>query len=161
MKEVHKGMKITNEEFDAAAKDLKDALMKNGAKADDAAALMKIVDGTRKDIVEVKGTEEKVKPEEKKTEEKKPEEKSSVSGVVTHIGKPVMGGVVILTDANGKEIKADLGADGTYKLNVKPGQYTVAVDAKSIPEKFHSAKTSALTVEVRKGKNTYDIGLQY
>ena len=39
MKEVHKGMKITNEEFDAAAKDLKDALMKNGAKADDVAAV--------------------------------------------------------------------------------------------------------------------------
>ena len=72
-----------------------------------------------------------------------------------------MGGVVILTDANGKEIKADLGADGTYKLNVKPGQYTVAVDdQRAIPEKFHSAKTSALTIEVRKGKNTYDIGLQ-
>jgi truncated hemoglobin YjbI len=165
MKEAHKGMKITNEEFDAAAKDLKDALVKNGAKAEDVDAVMKAVDGTRKEIVEAKEPEEKTKPEEKKTEEKKtddkkPEEKGSVNGIVTHIGKPVMGGMVILTDADGKEIKADLGADGTYKLKAKPGQYKVAVDAKGVPEKFHSAKTSALTVDVHKGDNAFDIVLQ-
>src|SRR5262249_7890975 len=34
MKEVHKDMGITDAEFDAAAKHLKDALEKNGAKAD-------------------------------------------------------------------------------------------------------------------------------
>ncbi|HBI42469.1 MAG TPA: hypothetical protein DDY78_06370 [Planctomycetales bacterium] len=70
MKEAHKGMKITEEEFDAAAKDLKDALVKNGAKADDVAAVMKAVDGTRKDIVAEKKPEEKDKPEEKKPGEK-------------------------------------------------------------------------------------------
>jgi truncated hemoglobin YjbI len=160
MKEVHKGMKITNDEFDAAAKDLKEALEKNHAKAEDVAAVMKAVDGTRKDIVEVKAPEDKTKPEEK-TEEKKTEKKGSVSGKVTYKGKPLTGGMVILTDADGKEAKADLAADGTFKLkDVKPGQYTVAVDAKAVPEKFRSAKTSALTLEIRNGENVHDIALQ-
>ena len=59
MKEVHKGMKITNAEFDAAAKDLQEALEKNGAKPDDEKAVMAAVEGTRKDIVE------EAKPEDK------------------------------------------------------------------------------------------------
>jgi hemoglobin len=160
MKEVHKGMKITTEEFDAAAKDLKDALVKNGAKADDVDAVMKAVSGTRKDIVEAKEPEDKAKPEEKKPDEKKPGEKGSVKGKVTFKGQPLTGGVVILTDADGKEAKTDLAADGAYKLDVKPGQYTVAVDAKAVPEKFRSAKTSALTLEIRKGENVHDIALQ-
>jgi truncated hemoglobin YjbI/ribosome maturation factor RimP len=160
MKEAHKGMKITEDEFNAAAKDLKDALMKNGAKADDVDAVLKAVEGTRKDIVEAKEPEEKTKPEEKKPEEKKTEEKGNVKGHVTFKGKPLTGGAVILTDADGKEVKADLADDGTYKVAARPGQYTVAVDAKGVPEKFHSAKTSALTFEVRKGENAYDIVLQ-
>jgi hemoglobin len=60
MKTVHKGMGITDAEFDATAAHLKMALVKNGAAADDIAAVMKAVEGTRKDIVEPK------KPEEKK-----------------------------------------------------------------------------------------------
>ena len=51
MKEAHKGMKITNAEFDAAAKDLQEALEKNGAKPADEKAVMAVVEGTRKDIV--------------------------------------------------------------------------------------------------------------
>lgn len=61
MKEVHKGMGITNEEFNALGNDLVTALTKNGAAADDIAALVKIIDSTRKDIVEAKGEE---KPED-------------------------------------------------------------------------------------------------
>jgi|SRR5579884_3566848 len=52
MKEVHKGMKITDAEFDALAADLKKALEKNGAKPDDVKAVLDAVNGTRKDIVE-------------------------------------------------------------------------------------------------------------
>lgn len=54
MKEAHKGMRITDAEFDALAGDLKTALEKNGVKADAAGELLKIVETTRKDVVEPK-----------------------------------------------------------------------------------------------------------
>ena len=52
MKESHAGMGITNAQFDAIAKDLADALKKNGVKLEDANAVLDVVEGTRKDIVE-------------------------------------------------------------------------------------------------------------
>ena len=54
MKESHKGMEITNAEFDALAGHLAAALKKNGVKDEDAKAVMDVVGGTRKDIVEGK-----------------------------------------------------------------------------------------------------------
>jgi hemoglobin len=52
MKEVHKGMGITNDQFDASVADLKKALQKNGVKPTDIDAVLGAVEGTRKDIVE-------------------------------------------------------------------------------------------------------------
>ncbi len=66
MKEAHKDMHITNEQFDAIAADLKKALEQNGVQPTETDELLKIVGTTRKDIVETK------KPEEKKPEDKKP-----------------------------------------------------------------------------------------
>jgi hemoglobin len=74
MKEVHKGMGITNEQFTAAKDDLKAVLTENKVAAPDVAAILNAVEATRKDIVEAKKPEEK-KPEEKKPEDKKPEDK--------------------------------------------------------------------------------------
>jgi len=54
MKEVHKGMGITDAEFDATAQALVKALKKNGVKQADVDELMNAVAGTRKDIVEKK-----------------------------------------------------------------------------------------------------------
>jgi truncated hemoglobin YjbI len=54
MKEVHKGMGITDAEFDATAADLKKALEMNGAKTADIKELLDKVETTRKDIVEPK-----------------------------------------------------------------------------------------------------------
>src|SRR5439155_1035428 len=51
---VHKGMGITDAEFDAAAGHLQKALEKNGVKPDDVKAIMSVVGTTRKDIVEPK-----------------------------------------------------------------------------------------------------------
>ncbi len=51
MKDAHKGMKITDAEFDAIAGHLQAALEKNGVKPDDVKAVMTAVGGTRKDIV--------------------------------------------------------------------------------------------------------------
>jgi hemoglobin len=69
MKEVHKGMGITNAEFDALAADLRKALEKNGVKAAEVQDLLKIVGTTRSAIVEEKKPDEKpgtTKPEDKK-----------------------------------------------------------------------------------------------
>jgi hemoglobin len=54
MKTAHKGMKITDAEFDAFAGHLQKALQKNGASPDDVKAVMGAVGQTRKDIVEKK-----------------------------------------------------------------------------------------------------------
>jgi hemoglobin len=52
MKSAHKGMKITDAEFDAFAGHLQKALEKNGAAPEDVKTVMDAVGGTRKDIVE-------------------------------------------------------------------------------------------------------------
>ncbi len=54
MKEVHKGMGITEEQFNALAGHLQAALKKNGAKDDDIKAVMTVIGGTKADIVEGK-----------------------------------------------------------------------------------------------------------
>jgi hemoglobin len=55
MREAHKGMGITDKEFDAAAKDLAAALRKNNVKLEDAKEFMQKVEATRPEIVEKKG----------------------------------------------------------------------------------------------------------
>jgi hemoglobin len=57
MKDAHKGMGITDEEFDATKKHLADALKKNNVKEADARAVLDVVEGTRRDIVESKKPE--------------------------------------------------------------------------------------------------------
>jgi len=52
MKESHKGMGITEAQFNASAKALENALKKNGAKPEDIAEVLKAVGSTKKDIVE-------------------------------------------------------------------------------------------------------------
>jgi hemoglobin len=68
MKEVHKGMGITDAQFNASAADLKQALDKNGAKPADRDAVLEAVGATRKDIVEQAKEPDKKdsKPDEKK-----------------------------------------------------------------------------------------------
>jgi hemoglobin len=57
MKEVHRGMGITDAQFDALAGHLKNALEKNGARPEDIKAVLDAVGMTRKDIVEKDGGE--------------------------------------------------------------------------------------------------------
>ena len=70
MREVHRGMGITDAEFDALAAHLQKALEQNGARPEDVAAVMKVIAGTRPDIVDKK-------PDEKKPEPKKPADKDA------------------------------------------------------------------------------------
>jgi hemoglobin len=59
MKDAHKGMGITDKEFDATVADLKEALKINSVNEADAKELLAIVESTRKDIVEEKKDEKK------------------------------------------------------------------------------------------------------
>jgi hemoglobin len=72
MKEVHKGMGITDEQFDALAAHLKKALEMNNAKPADVDAVMRVVGSTRKDIVEKKAPEPKL-DDKKDTTKPKPD----------------------------------------------------------------------------------------
>ncbi len=74
---AHEGMGITDAQFDASVADLRKALEKNNVAADDADALIRIVETTRKAIVQPKGTEGtkpavNSKPADTKPADKKP-----------------------------------------------------------------------------------------
>jgi Carboxypeptidase regulatory-like domain/Bacterial-like globin len=163
MKEVHKGMGISDAEMDAMLADLKKALDMNGVKGEDAEAVLKAVDATRKDIVEKK-------PEEKKPEDKKPAGEESVEGKVTYKGKPLPSGTITLVGEKGTAVTGAIAEDGSYKLaGLQPGTYKVAVATPKvgekeppvkIPEKYSDPEKSGLTYEVKKGKQTFDISLE-
>jgi hemoglobin len=152
MKSLHKGMKITDAEFDAAAGHLKKALEDNGAKPADVKAVMDAVGGTRKDIVEAK--------------EDKKEGSETVEGKVTFSGKAMDGGTVTFTGAKGGTATGTIGKDGSYKVEkLEPGEYTVSVSDQpggtvKVPAKYGDAKTSGLSYEVKKGKQSFDIELK-
>jgi hemoglobin len=148
MKEVHSGMGITNAQFDAAAADLAKALAKNGVKAEDANALLRIVETTRKDIVEAG----------------KPEATAgggTIKGRVTANGKPLAKGTITLIDKDGKAISDAIEADGSFTVeNAPAGAYKVTITGgKDVPAKYADPNTTPLTFNVVKGMNTHDIEL--
>jgi hemoglobin len=73
MKEAHKGMGITDKEFDAIVADLIKALTKNRVKAADIEAVVGAVEKTRKDIVEAKKDDDDKKPKDE--DDEKPKDK--------------------------------------------------------------------------------------
>ena len=170
MKTVHKGMGITDAQFDALAADLKKALEKNNVAPEDVKKVLDAVGSYRKEIVEPKKPEEKKsgekKPEEKKTTEKKSEKllaDAQVVGKVMYQGKPATGAKISLTAADSKAVSATVAADGSYQLVVKPGEYTVTVSGPAklgLPAKYAGVNTSGLKLSVRKGKVNYDLNLQ-
>jgi hemoglobin len=157
MKTVHEGMGITDEQFNALAADLKRALEKNGAKADDVKAVLAVIERTRKDIVEKRA--ESAKPPEKPGDDT--DKTASVSGKVTVDGKPVVAGKVIFHPEEGKSISTELKEDGTFELKaLKPGKYTLTVEAgPAVPLKYSDPTKSGLQVVVLNGKNGHDLDL--
>jgi hemoglobin len=157
MKTVHAGMAISDEQFTALAADLKKALVKNGAKADDVKAVLAVVESTRADIVEK--AKESPKPPEKPGDDA--DKTASVSGKVTVDGKPLDAGKVIFHPEEGKSISVTLKEDGSYELTaLKPGKYILTVDAgPAVALKFSDPTKSGLQVVVLKGANNHDIEL--
>jgi hemoglobin len=166
MKKIHKGMGITDAQFNAAAADLKKALEMNNVAPEDAKKILGAVGSYRKEIVEPKKPEEKQREEKNpaaKKEEKKLGGKVSVRGSVTFKGKPLTGGTIILTSEDGKA-EGTIAADGSYKVEkVKPGDYTVSfkeVKGAALPTAYGDPKTTPLRFIVKDGKQTFDISLQ-
>jgi hemoglobin len=150
LKDAHKGMGITNEEFDAAADDFKKALTKNNVKPEDGDVLLRFIETTRKDVVEGK-----------KSEEKPAVDAGTVKGRVTIDGKPLARGTVTLVDKDGKAHAANIAADGTYAMsNLPPGTYKVSVTGDGVAAKFGDVNTSGLTSTVEKGESVKDLALQ-
>jgi truncated hemoglobin YjbI len=160
MKTVHKDMGITDAEFNAMAADLKKALEKNGAKAEDIKALLDVVETTRTDIVEKSGA-----PKDNGKDEKTSDKTTSVSGKITFKGKPLVDGSVVFHPKEGKPVSAAVQADGTYKVDaIKPGIYKIAINpalapAVLIPKKYEDPDKSGLQITVGKESQSFDLNL--
>lgn len=82
-----------------------------------------------------------------------------ITGVVTFDGKPLGDGTITLITGEKKVATAVL-ADGTFQFKSVPtGDYRVAIqrDAKAkgaLPNRYSSADTSGLTIQVQAGKQT-------
>jgi truncated hemoglobin YjbI len=166
MKEAHKGMGITEKEFNASAGHLKKALEKYGAKPADVAEVLKAIAATRPAIVEDK------KGDDKQVEQPDPN-MAVVKGVVTFKGQPLGHGFVTFVDGGGRKFSANIQKDGTYvfKKGFPPGQYKVLIEQTTtppepgevrppIPAVFQSEATTPLTYQASKGKGVNDIVLK-
>ncbi|HYV36108.1 MAG TPA: group 1 truncated hemoglobin [Gemmataceae bacterium] len=175
MKDVHKGMGITDDQFNALAGHLKEALEKNGVKTNDVAAVMEAVGGTRGDIVEPK-----VEP--KKVEDTKPGKKAPfvpdpnmarVKGVVTIDGQPLTHGFVTFLSVTDKRYSANIMKDGSFVFHkgFPPGEYKVLVEETTtpaepgekrltIPLQYTAPILSTLTFTATKGENTMNLKLE-
>jgi hypothetical protein len=153
MKAAHKNMHITNAEFDAAAADLKEAMLANGVKKADIDALLTLVETARKDIVDASaaapGKEKKEPAPPAKLDSKKPAEvnppdknsvrsgaaapgeaeQATVQGKVMSKGQPLPGGTITFVAQGQVGVSAKLQADGTYRTEkgLSPGVYAVTI----------------------------------
>src|SRR5262245_6435715 len=86
---------------------------------------------------------------------------ADVEGKVHFKGQPLIQGKVEFHPLKGKPVTADIDKDGTYKAKKVPvGERKVVVKAKVLPAQYQSPKTTPLTVEVKKGKQVFDIELK-
>jgi hypothetical protein len=107
-------------------------------------------------------------------DDKQPEKKGptgTVEGVVSFKGKPLAKAVITFhPDKGKKKFAGKTDDDGQYTVKDVPvgkGQITIEVKAEKgkaprmvIPTKYAHPKTSALTYEVKKGKQTFGIELR-
>lgn len=183
MKAAHKGMGITNAQFSAAKADLKIALEKNGAKAEEIKELLQIVESTRKDIVEKKKPDADKKSTDKKDTDKKSSDKKdtdkkgtekkegTLSGTVMFDGKPAAGaGYLTLVAENNRTFSTYIDKDGKYifRSPIPAGEYKIMIEKgpkeadqapAPIPVRYRSAATSGLTFSVSAGEQRRDLNL--
>jgi len=106
-------------------------------------------------------------------------ETATISGKVTLDGKPLNAGRVIFAHVEGPAAAADIQPDGTYKVEAAVGMTRVAIDHRGapeavpgsregmmgpgkslVPEKYAVADTSGLTLDVKSGKNDFNIEMK-
>jgi hemoglobin len=149
-KPPYKGLGITDAEFDAAAKQFRKALEKNGVK-EDLNLIMVAVSGQRDEVVEPKKPDDK-KPDDKKPDDKKPDDKpkdtATVEGKVLLEGQPVTGGKISFVGPDDKAVTGEIMKDGTYKVSgLKSGTaYHVTIE---VPEKANQRFATAETTPLR------------
>jgi hemoglobin len=167
MKEAHKGMGITDKEFNASAGHLKKALEKYGAKPADVSAVLKAIAATRPAIVEDKMDDGK--------KEQPPDPNMAVlNGVVSLNGQPLGHGFVTFVDGAGRKFSANIQKDGKYvfKKGFPPGKYKVMIEETTtapepgevrvpIPPAFQTDTTTPLLYQASMGKATFDINLKF
>jgi hemoglobin len=171
MKDVHKGMGITDDEFNATAGHLKKALEKYSAKPADVNELLKALAALRPEVVEPKNG----KAADKKIEKiDAPDPNMSVmSGQVMLKDKPLSYGFVTFVDADGRQFSANIKKDGSYafKKGFLPGKYTVVIEESptlpepgevraAIPALYQSPATTPLKIKAEKGKWVQDIHMK-
>ena len=102
-------------------------------------------------------------------------EMATVSGKVTLNGEPLDGGRVIFAHVEGPAAAADIQSGGTYTVEVAVGQTEVSIDHRAepeqvpgaregmmmgkslVPEQYADANTSGLSLDVKSGKNEFNI----
>jgi hemoglobin len=167
MKEAHKGMGITEKEFNASAGHLKAALEKYGAKAGDVKEVLSALAALRAEIVETK------KEDDKKKVEPPDPNMAVLSGIVKLKGQPLNYGFITFVGADGKKYSANIQKDGKYVFNkgFPPGEYKVMIEGTTtppepgekrvpIPAVYQSPETSGLSITATKGKSTFDFELK-
>jgi truncated hemoglobin YjbI len=160
LKEAHKGMGITDKEFNASTAHLQRALEKYGAKAADIKTILTALAATRGEIVE-------------KSEPAPDPNMAVLTGQVMIKGQPLTYGFVTFVDPDGKRFSANIQKDGKYvfKKGFPPGAYKVLIeDTPTPPEKgevripipaaFQTVETTPLTYTATKGKAEHNINLQ-
>jgi hemoglobin len=155
MRESHKGMGITNAQYDAFLDDVDKVLRDHNVSRDDMLTIREKMEKYRTDIVAPPK-----KPDGKKSDEVKSDQAPAVSGKVTHNGKPLTDGTVQLRGPDGKGYSAKVKADGTYELKgIKAGEYKVTVEGTDVPKKYSDVKTTPLAVTVSDKAGTYNLDL--
>ena len=175
MKEAHRGMGITDAQFNAAAEHLRHALAKNKAAPADIDLLLKAIGTTRSDVVESKNS----KVDEGKKPQKKPPEKL-VIGTILWKGQPLQSGFVTFIAVDGRKYSASIQQDGTFGLTaLAPGKYRIIFEPSVVPVldqngqfvksppapgpqvagKYLDPATTPLAIEIRAGRNQFDIRL--
>lgn len=117
-----------------------------------------------------------------KAKELKPWQPGSVEGRITYKGVPLNPGVIVFHSDIEELFPLKVQADGSYRfVNMYPGKYQVSLNSyrlqdqpaggkgqpkdpplakfMPIPQKYMSPATSGLAIEVKSGKQTYNISL--
>lgn len=103
----------------------------------------------------------------------------TVSGKVTLAGKALDAGRIIFAHVDGPAAVANIQKDGSYSVEATVGQTDVSIDHRGppveppggragmalpgkslVPDKYADAKTSGLKLDVKAGKNPFDITMQ-